>query len=64
MPADGREHIGTSWLLALFPGLCIFTTALGINILGYGLRDILDPRLKRVVGSDLKRFYERRMMCL
>ena len=47
MLADGREHISTSWWLALFPGLCIFMTVLGINLLGDGLRDILDPRLKR-----------------
>jgi peptide/nickel transport system permease protein len=47
MLADGRTHISTSWWLALFPGLCIFFTVLGINLLGDGLRDILDPRLKR-----------------
>jgi peptide/nickel transport system permease protein len=47
MLADGRTYISTSWWLALFPGLCIFSTVLGINLLGDGLRDILDPRLKR-----------------
>lgn len=47
MLADGRTYISTSWWLALFPGLCIFFTVLGINFLGDGLRDILDPRLKR-----------------
>lgn len=47
MLADGRTHISTSWWLALFPGLCIFFTVLGINLLGDGLRDIVDPRLKR-----------------
>ena len=47
MLADGRTYISTSWWLALFPGLCIFFTVLGINLLGDGLRDILDPRLKR-----------------
>jgi peptide/nickel transport system permease protein len=47
MLADGRTYISTSWWLALFPGLCIFMTVLGINLLGDGLRDILDPRLKR-----------------
>jgi len=47
MLADGRTHISTSWWMALFPGLCIFFTVLGINLLGDGLRDILDPRLKR-----------------
>jgi peptide/nickel transport system permease protein len=52
MLADGREHISTSWWLALFPGVCIFTTVLGINLLGDALRDILDPRLKRA-GSGV-----------
>ena len=47
MLSDGRTYISTSWWLALFPGLCIFFTVLGINMLGDGLRDILDPRLKR-----------------
>jgi peptide/nickel transport system permease protein len=47
MLADGRTYISTSWWLALFPGLCIFFTVLGINMLGDGMRDILDPRLKR-----------------
>ena len=47
MLADGRTYISTSWWLALFPGLCIFFTVLGFNLLGDGRRDILDPRLKR-----------------
>ena len=47
MLSDGRTYISTSWWLALFSGLCIFFTVLGINLLGDGLRDILDPRLKR-----------------
>lgn len=51
MLADGRIYISTAWWLALFPGLCIFLTVLGINLLGDALRDILDPRLKRVGAS-------------
>jgi peptide/nickel transport system permease protein len=47
MLADARIYISTSWWLPLFPGLCIFITVLGINLLGDALRDILDPRLKR-----------------
>lgn len=47
MLAEGRSYITTSWWLPLFPGLCIFFTVLGINLLGDGLRDILDPKLKR-----------------
>jgi len=52
MLADGRIYVSTAWWLALFPGLCIFVTVLGINLLGDALRDILDPRLNRV-GSGL-----------
>jgi peptide/nickel transport system permease protein len=52
MLADARIYISTSWWLPLFPGLCIFITVLGINLLGDALRDILDPRLKRT-GSGV-----------
>jgi peptide/nickel transport system permease protein len=34
-------------LLAVFPGLAIVVTVLGLNLLGDGLRDLLDPRLRR-----------------
>ncbi|MGE5302862.1 MAG: ABC transporter permease [Alphaproteobacteria bacterium] len=47
MLADARIYISTAWWMPLFPGLCIFITVLGINLLGDALRDILDPRLKR-----------------
>ena len=52
MLADARIYISTSWWMPLFPGLCIFITVLGINLLGDGLRDLLDPRLKRT-GSGI-----------
>ena len=48
----GVSGLSTAWWLALFPGLCIFVTVLGINLLGDALRDILDPRLKRA-GSGI-----------
>jgi peptide/nickel transport system permease protein len=51
MLADGRTYISTAWWLALFPGLSIFVTVLGINLLGDALRDIFDPRLKRTGAS-------------
>jgi len=45
--AAGREHARTApWLMA-FPGLFIMITVLGFNLLGDGLRDALDPKLKR-----------------
>jgi peptide/nickel transport system permease protein len=51
MLADSRIYISTAWWLPLFPGLCIFITVLGINLLGDALRDILDPRLKRTASG-------------
>jgi peptide/nickel transport system permease protein len=49
MLADGRIYVSTAWWLALFPGLAIFLTVLGINLLGDALRDLLDPRLRRTL---------------
>src|SRR5690606_13813028 len=46
MVAAGREFIFQAWWLATFPGLAILVTVLGINLLGEGLRDALDPRLR------------------
>ncbi len=45
MLADGRVYLSTAWWLATFPGVAILITVLGINLLGDGLRDALDPRL-------------------
>jgi peptide/nickel transport system permease protein len=52
MLADARIYISTAWWMPLFPGLCIFITVLGINLLGDALRDLLDPRLK-ITGSGV-----------
>jgi len=43
----GIEHVFTAPWLVMFPGLTILLIALGFNLLGDGLRDILDPRLRR-----------------
>jgi len=45
MLSSGRDYIWTAPWLCIFPGLAIFITVLGLNLLGDGLRDILDPRL-------------------
>ena len=42
--ADAREHVDRAWWLALFPGAALFATILGCNLIGEGLRDLLDPR--------------------
>lgn len=41
---DGKEYIQFAWWLSLFPGIAILLTVLGYNLLGEGLRDVLDPR--------------------
>ncbi|NLY56758.1 MAG: ABC transporter permease [Firmicutes bacterium] len=46
MLANGREFLRTAPHIATFPGLAIMLTVLGFNLLGDGLRDVLDPRLK------------------
>jgi ABC-type dipeptide/oligopeptide/nickel transport system permease subunit len=47
--AEGRTYIFDMWWLATFPGLAIFVTTLGINLMGDAIRDFLDPRMKNVV---------------
>ncbi len=47
MLADAREFFQSSPWLVTFPGLCILITVLAINLMGDGLRDALDPKLKR-----------------
>ncbi len=47
MLSDGRSCMYRAPWLTIFPGLAIFITVLGINLLGDGLRDILDPKLRR-----------------
>ena len=44
--SDARNYMREHGELALFPGVCIMITVLAFNILGDGLRDALDPRLK------------------
>jgi len=44
---SGKDNIAFAWWLSVFPGLAIFITVLGYNLLGEGLRDILDPKLSK-----------------
>jgi peptide/nickel transport system permease protein len=44
--AGGREYIIEAWWMSLFPGLAITFAVLGFNLLGDGLRDVLDPHLR------------------
>ncbi len=44
--AEGRGYIREAWWLTFMPGAAIAVTVLGVNLLGDGLRDVLDPRLR------------------
>jgi peptide/nickel transport system permease protein len=47
MLAESQTMIAFAPWLALFPGLAIVLTVLGLNLMGDGLRDLLDPRVRR-----------------
>ncbi len=46
--AEGRNYLDTAWWIALFPGLMLMLVVLSVNLLGDWLRDVLDPRTKRM----------------
>jgi peptide/nickel transport system permease protein len=46
MVSEGREFLRSAWWLVTFPGLAIVVTVMSINLLGDGLRDAMDPRLR------------------
>jgi peptide/nickel transport system permease protein len=46
MLTEGKDNIEIAWWLSVFPGLAILITVMGYNLLGEGIRDSLDPRLK------------------
>jgi peptide/nickel transport system permease protein len=50
MLADGRAFLDTAWWLAIFPGLAIMFTVLGVNLLGDWLRDALDPKYSHIAA--------------
>jgi peptide/nickel transport system permease protein len=43
----GRQFIYTAWWMSVFPGLAIAAAVLSVNLLGDGLRDALDPKLRQ-----------------
>lgn len=47
MLTEGKDNIEIAWWLSLYPGLAILITVLGYNLLGEGIRDTLDPRLRQ-----------------
>jgi len=50
--AESREFLPDAWWYAAAPGVAIFLTVMGFNLLGDGLRDVLDPRLRRSPARD------------
>ncbi|TFV64031.1 UNVERIFIED_ORG: ABC transporter permease [Bacillus sp. AZ43] len=51
MLAEGREFIEGGWWLSFFPGMAIVVTVLCFNLLGDGLRDVLDPRQRTLMAG-------------
>ena len=47
MVSDGRSYLVGQWWISTFPGIAIALVVLGFNFLGDGIRDIMDPRLRR-----------------
>jgi peptide/nickel transport system permease protein len=47
MLSEGRDYLSNAWWLATVPGIAISLVVLGANLLGDGLRDFLDPRLRQ-----------------
>jgi len=45
--AESRNYLPGAWWYSIFPGVAILITVLGFNLLGDGLRDLVDPRLRR-----------------
>jgi peptide/nickel transport system permease protein len=50
--AESREFLPDAWWYATAPGLAIFLVVMGFNLLGDGLRDLLDPRIRRARRAD------------
>lgn len=46
MVADGRQYLLSYWWVPIFPGLAIFITVLGFNLVGDAIRDFTDPRMR------------------
>jgi len=51
---DGKDSIEIAWWVTLYPGLAILVTVLCYNLLGEGIRDALDPRLRQSAGRGAR----------
>jgi peptide/nickel transport system permease protein len=52
---EGKDTIEIAWWLSLYPGVAILVTVLSYNLLGEGIRDALDPRLRQAIGRIVGR---------
>ena len=52
---EGKDAIELAWWLSVYPGLAILITVLSYNLLGEGIRDALDPRLRQSAGRVVSR---------
>ena len=44
---QSQSYVDFAWWLVLFPGIAVFVTVVGFNLVGDGLRDAMDPRLRQ-----------------
>jgi peptide/nickel transport system permease protein len=47
MVSDGRQYLVDQWWVSTLPGLAILVVVMGFNLLGDGIRDVLDPRQRQ-----------------
>ncbi len=59
---DGKDSIEIAWWLSVYPGLAILVTVLSYNLLGEGIRDALDPRLRQATGAVDRPMKRRRVL--
>jgi len=52
---EGKDAIEIAWWMSVYPGLAILVTVLSYNLLGEGIRDALDPRLRQAAGRFVTR---------
>jgi peptide/nickel transport system permease protein len=52
MVADGQADLTDAWWVAVFPGVAIAVTVIAFNLVGDGLRDLLDPRSRRAMPTE------------
>jgi peptide/nickel transport system permease protein len=52
---EGKDAIEIAWWLSFYPGFAILVTVLSYNLLGEGIRDALDPRLRQAAGRFARR---------